>query len=250
MASLQTFQSIPRFLLPRGPLPPRSQTRLLLGPTTTFRHASKPTKGLSAEFLRRRAAEQLKQKKTPVIPQPDKYRPPSHSARKPSKDLENKIYGPPLSAADKLRMATKKYPNMMSPKGTFSYWFFNNRALHMYITLGTLFCLAVVAWYMEFVNSTEYSDLLPTRKEFMHAPYESTRRWIEVYKMHVEQKTQLYTEQRLRKAEEVEKRKLYRLERQREAEARGEEYVEDPRYYIGEDGVRRRRVKRWFGIWE
>lgn len=103
---------------------------------------------------------------------------------------------------------------------------------------------------MDFVNTTEYAELLPTRKDFMHAPIESTRRWIEVYKMHVEQKTQLYTEQRLKKAEEVEKRKLYRLERQKEAEARGEEYVEDPRYYIGEDGIRRRRVKRWFGIWE
>jgi hypothetical protein len=34
------------------------------------------------------------------------------------------------------------------------------------------------------------------------------------------------------------------------AEEKGEEYVEDPRYYVGEDGVRRRRVKRWFGIWE
>lgn len=57
-------------------------------------------------------------------------------------------------------------------------------------------------------------------------------------------------EQRLKKAEDVEKRKQYRLERQREAEEKGEEYVEDPRYYVGEDGVRRRRVKRWFGIWE
>jgi hypothetical protein len=40
------------------------------------------------------------------------------------------------------------------------------------------------------------------------------------------------------------------VERKREAEERGEEYVEDPRYYVGEDGIRRRRVKKWFGIWE
>ena len=68
--------------------------------------------------------------------------------------------------------------------------------------------------------------------------------------MHMEHTSQLYSEQRLKKAEDIEKRKQYRLERQREAEERGEEYVEDPRYYVGEDGVRRRRVKRWFGIWE
>jgi hypothetical protein len=68
--------------------------------------------------------------------------------------------------------------------------------------------------------------------------------------MHVYQQSQEAADRRLRKAEDVEKRKQYRLERIREAEARGEEYVEDPRYWIGEDGVRRRRVKRWFGIWE
>jgi hypothetical protein len=66
----------------------------------------------------------------------------------------------------------------------------------------------------------------------------------------MQQTSELYQQQRLKKAEEVEKRKQYRLERLKEAEAKGEEYVEDPRYYVGEDGVRRRRVKRWFGIWE
>jgi hypothetical protein len=68
--------------------------------------------------------------------------------------------------------------------------------------------------------------------------------------MHMEYTSQQYTQQRLKKAEDIEKRRQYRLERQRQAEEKGEEYVEDPRYYVGEDGVRRRRVKRWFGIWE
>jgi hypothetical protein len=133
MASAQSLQSIPRFLLPRGPLLLRPQTRLLLQHTTGLRHASTPAKGLSAEFLRRRAAQQ--QKTTPIIPQPDKYRPPSHSARKPNRNLENKIYGAPVSEEDKKRMATKKYPNMMSPEGSFSHWFFNNRAIHLWITM-------------------------------------------------------------------------------------------------------------------
>ena len=103
---------------------------------------------------------------------------------------------------------------------------------------------------MDFISKTIFGNLLPTRKDFIHHPIESTRRFIEVYKMHIAHTSQQYQQQRLKKAEEVEKRKQYRLERQREAEERGEEYVEDPRYYIGEDGIRRRRVKRWFGIWE
>jgi len=100
------------------------------------------------------------------------------------------------------------------------------------------------------MHKTIYADLVPSRREFVSHPVQSTKRFIEVYRMHMMQTTELYQQQRLKKAEEVEKRKIYRLERKREAEERGEEYVEDPRYYIGEDGIRRRRVKRWLGIWE
>jgi hypothetical protein len=133
MSSLHALQSIPRFLLPRGPLLLRPQRRLLLPSHANIRHASTPAKGLPADLVRRKAAQQ--QKTTPVIPQPDKYRPPSHSARKPNRNLENKIYGPPISEEDKKRMATKKYPNMMSPEGTFSHWFLNNRVIHLWITM-------------------------------------------------------------------------------------------------------------------
>jgi hypothetical protein len=140
MATAHPLQLIPRFLLPRGPLFLRPQPRLPLFLQQHLRYASTtPPKGLSAEFLRRRAAQQQKAaqtpKATPVIPQPDKYRPPSHSARKPNRNLENKIYGAPVSEEDKKRMATKKYPNMMSPEGSFSHWFFHNKSIHLWITL-------------------------------------------------------------------------------------------------------------------
>jgi hypothetical protein len=136
MASVQSLQSIPRFLLPRGTSLLRPQTRFLLQNPALLRHASTPAKGLSAEFLRRRAAQQQKATQaTPVIPQPDKYRAPSHSARKPNRNLENKIYGAPISEEDRKRMATKKYPNMMSPEGTFSHWFLHNKAIHLWITM-------------------------------------------------------------------------------------------------------------------
>lgn len=115
---------------------------------------------------------------------------------------------------------------------------------------GILVSLAICAWYMDFMAKTVYADLLPTRKDFFRHPVESARRSIEVYKMHMAQQSQEAADRRLKKQEDVEKRKQYRLERIREAEERGEEYVEDPRFYIGEDGVRRRRVKKWFGIWE
>jgi hypothetical protein len=133
--AMASLQSIPRFLLPRGPVILRPQARAFLPllPPTSVRHASITPKGLSEEFRRRREAQQSRG--APVIPQPDKYRPPSHSKRTPNRNLENKIYGAPISEEDKKRMATKKYPNMMSPEGTFSHWFLHNRAIHLWITM-------------------------------------------------------------------------------------------------------------------
>jgi hypothetical protein len=68
--------------------------------------------------------------------------------------------------------------------------------------------------------------------------------------MHVEHQGQILEAKRLKNYEDIEKRKQFRLARVREAEERGEEYVDDPRYYVDSEGVRRRRVKRWLGIWE
>jgi hypothetical protein len=46
-----------------------------------------------------------------------------------------KSYGPKITEEDKERMRTKKYPNMMSPEGTFSHWFLNNKVIHLWITM-------------------------------------------------------------------------------------------------------------------
>lgn len=130
MASLH---SIPRLLLARHPLvrAPRFPPRIPTPPPT--RHVSTPRQ-LSAEFERRRAAAASTRQK--VMPQPDAYRPPSHgkTVKRADSGLA-KLYGPKLTDEDRRRMAEKKYPNMMSPEGTFSHWFLNNRAIHVWITM-------------------------------------------------------------------------------------------------------------------
>ncbi|KAF2706648.1 hypothetical protein K504DRAFT_459054 [Pleomassaria siparia CBS 279.74] len=241
--------SIPRFLLPLGHtfLGPRARQLLprqpiqFPFPATNLRHASSKPRTLS---------EQFKKRAPPVIPQPDKYRPPSHGARTSRSETPMRSYGPKLTAAQREEMRTKKYPNMMSPEGTFSHWFLNNRSIHLYITLGILASLTAAAFYMDFVSKTIYGDLLPTQKDYMRHPISSVRRFLQVYTMHMEKVTQDAHEIRMKRAEETDKRRAFRQARIQEAEERGEEYIEDPRYYIGEDGIRRRRVKRWFGIWE
>jgi hypothetical protein len=68
--------------------------------------------------------------------------------------------------------------------------------------------------------------------------------------MHIHWNTQQVVEKRLKQAEDADKRKQFRAARKKAAEERGEEWVEDPRYYYDSNGVRRRRVRKWFGIWE
>jgi len=126
---MASVQSIPRFLLLRGSLLPRPRTGALppFLLTATLRYASSSNpKTLSEQFRRRQ---------TPVIPQPDKYRPPSHGNRTPRSETAQRSYGPPLTAEDKKRMRNKKYPNMMSPEGTFSHWFLNNKLIHVWICM-------------------------------------------------------------------------------------------------------------------
>ncbi|KAF2746423.1 hypothetical protein M011DRAFT_468517 [Sporormia fimetaria CBS 119925] len=105
-------------------------------------------------------------------------------------------------------------------------------------------------FWIRFKNKTHFMHLLPEGKEFFTHPIATTKRFFEVYKLHSDQETREYYAMQAKKMEDMEKRKKFRLDRIREAKERGEELEEDPRYYVDEEGVRRRRVKRWFGIWE
>lgn len=143
---MATLQSIPRLLVPRAPfiLRPQPRTFLPLPTATILRYASSSSsaKTLSEQFRRRQQQQQQqRQKAAPVIPQPDKYRPPSHGARTPRSQTEYRTYGPALTAEDKERMRTKKYPNMMSPEGSFMHWFLTNRYIHLWITMVRLHLL-------------------------------------------------------------------------------------------------------------
>ena len=167
MASLST--SIPRFLLPRGNLLLRPQTRQLLqrqlqlqSPLTALRNASTHPKTLSEQF-RKRAP--------PVIPQPDKYRPPSHGKRTERSETDMRSYGPKLTPEQKEEMRTKKYPNMMSPEGSFSHWFFNNKVIHLWITMvcGSLLLSQLHMSKPRFLHATCYrlfDDVLTQPRAF------------------------------------------------------------------------------------
>ena len=71
--------------------------------------------------------------KTIRLEKPTNFVPPSHG-RRLKKDLP-RHYGPELTSTQKTTQATKKYPNMMPPPGTFMFWFLTNRRIHAFISL-------------------------------------------------------------------------------------------------------------------
>jgi hypothetical protein len=104
---------------------------------------------------------------------------------------------------------------------------------------------------MDFYHKTIYKDMLPEGKDYLRHPITSVRRFLDVYVLHMEHTGKLADERRMKRFEDTERRRRFWLDRVREAEEKGEEFViDDPRYYIDEEGVRRRRVKKWLGIWE
>ncbi|KAF2496235.1 hypothetical protein BU16DRAFT_526744 [Lophium mytilinum] len=187
--------SIPRFLIPRAQLLLRPQTRLFR-PTPLLlaaRHASKSSKNPSQQI---------------VLEKPEKFNPPSHGRRLPK--AKPKSYGPELTAAQKETMATKKYPHMMPPKNSFLYNFLHDRWIHTWISLGILLTLGIWAFYINFITTTPYADLVPTRADFRSHPIDSFFKLVEVYKMHVAYVSAQTAERRRKNVEDVTKRAEYR----------------------------------------
>ncbi len=77
---------------------------------------------------------------TVVLERPTRFNPPSHGARLPRK--RRRHYGGDLSAAEELAQKVQNYPGMMAPDGSWSYWFWHSRALHLTITV-VRSCLAL-----------------------------------------------------------------------------------------------------------
>ncbi|RFU26034.1 hypothetical protein B7463_g10302, partial [Scytalidium lignicola] len=184
--------SIPRFLLPRSSAIWRTR---LPNSTLTIRHASAKASG-------------KKSSKPLVLEQPKKFNPPSHGARRPR---EGPRYpGPQLSAEERDVQKKKQYPNMMPPEGTFMHWFINNRSIHIYITMGTLFSLALTVFFTNFKRDSPFADMLPHWSQLFTHPISFTRTVVEVLRLHSAHVTAETQARRSRKVEDVEKRSEYR----------------------------------------
>lgn len=120
--------TIPSFLLPRGGLSKSSLQYLRITPRRTLlRHAN---------FSSSRTSHAAPTKPR-VLEKPDKFRPPSHPARRVvnlNKSPRN-YPGPPPTAKEIEDRKTKRYPNMFPPEGTVLFKFLTNKGIHVWISM-------------------------------------------------------------------------------------------------------------------
>ncbi|KAI9682686.1 MAG: hypothetical protein M1829_006673 [Trizodia sp. TS-e1964] len=227
---------------------PLAAPRLLLSRSSS----SSSSSGLSSALPYLRPLLRHASSKTPPNPiplaQPTKFVPPSHGARLPKAQryLPRQYPGPPLSSATLAAQRTKKYPNMMPPAGTFMHWFLTTRAVHLWISLGTLFGLGVYTFFLEFRRTSPFYEMLPTRREMLGSPLEAGRRVVEVARLHVARQSAETAERRKRKVDDVVKRGAYRKAHGGEEEGLGGWTAKGEEGKVEGGG---RRVKKWFGIW-
>ncbi|CAL3972548.1 unnamed protein product [Diplocarpon coronariae] len=250
--------SIPQFLLPqRGAI---WRTRLCRPSSTslTNRHASKASSKAPKNTNVKPGGKPL------VLEKPTKFNPPSHGAR--LRKEAPRYPGPQLSAEEAAVQRTKKYPNMMPPEGSFLYWFINNRSIHLFISLGTLFGLACTVWISNFKANSPFAEMLPAWSQLLFHPIVSLRTFFEVVKMNSDYITAETMERRKRKVEDVAKRAAYRKAHGLDQDdsfggwtAKTDEQILGPGITIGDaEGAKegqaqvvreKRPLKKWLGIW-
>jgi hypothetical protein len=144
--------AIPQFLLPRG------ISRLTLRYAAATVQAGS-ARGTSSREIGRHAFSSSSGRKSSsaegkprVLVQPDKFRPPSHPARRVMQTRNGKVVGaaphnypgPPISAKEKEEQKTRTYPNMFPPEGTVMHKFLTNRWIHVWIAMVCSFPFTVI----------------------------------------------------------------------------------------------------------
>ncbi len=190
------------------------------------------TDGWTAGSMRRQAsgAAGARPKKTPVLEKPAKFNPPSHGARLPKKTNSPRVYGGEISGAAKAAQNARDYPGMMSPRGTWSYFFWHSRRLHMFITVVSLCsplrgptradqtgdsghahrpCAVHVRRELQ-EQHRPTAHMVPSAADFAYHPLRSTRELLHVLRLTEIDRAAKVEEKRQRKIDDVAKRTMFR----------------------------------------
>ncbi|KAI9934990.1 hypothetical protein ASPWEDRAFT_31335 [Aspergillus wentii DTO 134E9] len=254
--------TIPHFLLPRG----APSARTLQALTIARRNTTNPR----CTFTTSSRLSAHKDDKTRVLEKPDKFRPPSHPARRVVQTRNGKItpgpmnYGPRLSEKEKEEQKRREYPNMFPPEGTVMFKFLTSRWIHIWIAMSVLTTLATFTFTTNFKRTSPFAHLLPAWSDLLSSPFSTISQALSVYRMHVQHTSMQTREKRHKRVEDAEKRRQYRVAHGLEEEPASkdesaEAAVDDQSpiaadaparegEYVDWDG-KRKPVKKWLGIW-
>ncbi|KAI9842809.1 MAG: hypothetical protein M1837_006912 [Sclerophora amabilis] len=98
----------------------------------------------------------------------------------------------------------------MPPEGSFLRWFLTNRSIHVYITLSTLFSLALFTTFTNFRQTSPFAHMLPPTSDIFSHPIAFVSTYTEVFKLHTAHKSEETAERRKKKVDDAMKRKQYR----------------------------------------
>ncbi|KAB5582377.1 hypothetical protein GE09DRAFT_1211028 [Coniochaeta sp. 2T2.1] len=193
-----TTTSIPRFLLP--------QTGLL------WRRFPVHNATSSGSILIRYASSTAPpppKGKPIVLEKPARFNPPSHGSRLPKKQLP-RHYGGELTFEETQAQRKKDYPGLPPPPDTWAHWFWNSRAFHLTITMGTLTGLALFTFVQNFKHTSPFADMVPRPSDFLYHPITSVRTVVEIVRLSEARNTAIVMEKRKRRVDDVDKRNEYR----------------------------------------
>jgi hypothetical protein len=143
-----------------------------------------------------------------VLEKPLKFNPPSHGSRL-KRNVTPRHYGPQLTPEEVAAQNQRFYPGVMAPEGTWSHWFWNSRLLHVFITMGTLFILGVLTFFMNYSTNSPFKDLLPPISDLWRQPVHFFNTWTRVIVMHEQEKALRAGEHRTAHQNDVAKRRYY-----------------------------------------
>jgi hypothetical protein len=150
-----------------------------------------------------------------LLEQPTKFVPPSHGSRRRGEWTMPRIYGRRWAGSDDGQVATaagnnsRWYPGLMAPAGSWEHWFWHSRAVHTWITMGTLVSLAVSTFILNFTTNSPFRHELPENALFWQDPIEFVSRWRHVIRLHDEDRNKKLVEMRNRQADDALKRRQY-----------------------------------------
>ncbi|KAL3474957.1 hypothetical protein BJX99DRAFT_169297 [Aspergillus californicus] len=261
-----------QFLIPRGNPTPRALLALSrsISPRTPNNHT-----GIARRCAFSSSSASSEQKndhqKTRVLEKPDKFRPPSHGARRVVQTRNGKVVnypGPRPSEKEKEEQKTREYPTMFPPEGTVMFKFLTSRWIHIWIAMSVLTSLATFTFTTNFKATSPFAHLLPPWSGLLRHPIDTISQAASVFRMHVQHNSMETREKRHKRVEDAEKRRQFRvahgLEEAEPATKEGAVDLDDQspiavdvqqgqgqgnsEEYVDWEG-KRRPVKKWLGIW-